>query len=68
MCSIRSCGVFDEGRLTDQYGRVTNFRSTIIIMTSNLKARVRAGGRLRWRKRRAAISGCRDEVLPARVL
>jgi ATP-dependent Clp protease ATP-binding subunit ClpC len=29
-------GVFDEGRLTDQYGRVTNFRSTIIIMTSNL--------------------------------
>jgi ATP-dependent Clp protease ATP-binding subunit ClpC len=31
-------GVFDEGRLTDQYGRVTNFRSTIIIMTSNLGA------------------------------
>ena len=29
-------GVFDEGRLTDQYGRVTNFRSTIIVMTSNL--------------------------------
>jgi ATP-dependent Clp protease ATP-binding subunit ClpC len=29
-------GVFDEGRLTDQYGRVTNFRSAIIIMTSNL--------------------------------
>jgi ATP-dependent Clp protease ATP-binding subunit ClpC len=31
-------GVFDEGRLTDQYGRVTNFRSAIIIMTSNLGA------------------------------
>jgi ATP-dependent Clp protease ATP-binding subunit ClpC len=31
-------GVFDEGRLTDQYGRVTNFRSTIIVMTSNLGA------------------------------
>lgn len=31
-------GVFDEGRLTDQYGRVTNFRSTIVIMTSNLGA------------------------------
>lgn len=31
-------GVFDEGRLTDSYGRVTNFRSTIVIMTSNLGA------------------------------
>ena len=31
-------GVFDEGRLTDQYGRVANFRSTIIVMTSNLGA------------------------------
>ena len=30
--------VFDEARLTDPYGRVTNFRSTIIIMTSNLGA------------------------------
>jgi ATP-dependent Clp protease ATP-binding subunit ClpC len=30
--------VFDEGRLTDRYGRVTNFRSAIIIMTSNLGA------------------------------
>jgi len=31
-------GVFDEGRLTDRFGRVTNFRSAIIIMTSNLGA------------------------------
>jgi ATP-dependent Clp protease ATP-binding subunit ClpC len=31
-------GVFDEGRLTDQYGRVTNFRSAVIVMTSNLGA------------------------------
>lgn len=30
--------VFDEGRLTDPYGRVTTFRSSIIIMTSNLGA------------------------------
>jgi ATP-dependent Clp protease ATP-binding subunit ClpC len=30
--------VFDEGRLTDRYGRATNFRSAIIIMTSNLGA------------------------------
>lgn len=28
--------VLDEGRLTDHFGRVTNFRSAIIIMTSNL--------------------------------
>jgi ATP-dependent Clp protease ATP-binding subunit ClpC len=31
-------GVFDEGRLTDSYGRVTNFRSAVIVMTSNLGA------------------------------
>ena len=30
--------VFDEGRLTDQYGRTTNFRSAVIVMTSNLGA------------------------------
>ncbi len=28
--------VFDEGRLTDRYGRITTFRSAVIIMTSNL--------------------------------
>jgi ATP-dependent Clp protease ATP-binding subunit ClpC len=31
-------GVFDEGRLTDPYGRLTLFRSTVVIMTSNLGA------------------------------
>jgi ATP-dependent Clp protease ATP-binding subunit ClpC len=31
-------GVFDEGRLTDQYGRVTDFRSAAVVMTSNLGA------------------------------
>lgn len=31
-------GVFDEGRLTDRFGRVTNFRSSVIVMTSNLGA------------------------------
>ncbi len=30
--------VFDEGRLTDQLGRVTTFRSAVIVMTSNLGA------------------------------
>lgn len=31
-------GLFDEGRLTDRFGRVTNFQSAVIIMTSNLGA------------------------------
>ncbi len=30
--------VFDEGRLTDSLGRITEFRSSLIIMTSNLGA------------------------------
>lgn len=30
--------VFDEGRLTDMLGRVTTFRSAVIVMTSNLGA------------------------------
>lgn len=34
--------VLDEGRLVDAYGRVTNFRNTIIIMTSNLGVSNRA--------------------------
>jgi ATP-dependent Clp protease ATP-binding subunit ClpC len=29
-------GVCDEGRLTDSYGRTTTFRSSVILMTSNL--------------------------------
>ncbi|HEX7859564.1 MAG TPA: AAA family ATPase [Verrucomicrobiae bacterium] len=29
-------GLLDEGRLTDQFGRVTNFRSAIVVLTSNL--------------------------------
>ncbi len=31
-------GLFDEGRLTDAYGRTTNFRSALVVMTSNLGA------------------------------
>lgn len=31
-------GVLDEGTQTDHFGRMTNFRNTIIIMTSNLGA------------------------------
>ena len=29
-------GLLDEGRLTDQFGRVTYFRSAIVVLTSNL--------------------------------
>lgn len=31
--------LLDEGRLTDRLGRITSFRTTVIIMTSNLGAR-----------------------------
>jgi ATP-dependent Clp protease ATP-binding subunit ClpC len=31
-------GLFDEGRLTDPFGKVADFRSSIIVMTSNLGA------------------------------
>src|SRR5882724_9188986 len=31
-------GVFDEGRLTDRYGRVTTFKRAVIVLTSNLGA------------------------------
>lgn len=31
--------VLDEGRLTDRFGRVTSFRNTVILMTSNIGAR-----------------------------
>jgi ATP-dependent Clp protease ATP-binding subunit ClpC len=34
-------GVCDEGRLTDRYGRITTFRSCLIVMTSNLGAQQR---------------------------
>jgi len=31
--------VLDEGRLTDNYGRVINFKNTVVIMTSNVGTR-----------------------------
>ncbi len=38
--------VFDDGRLTDNKGRVADFRHTIIIMTSNLASAFSPGGPL----------------------
>jgi ATP-dependent Clp protease ATP-binding subunit ClpC len=37
--------VLDEGRLTDNYGRVIDFKNTVLIMTSNLGARDISKGR-----------------------
>ena len=36
--------VLDDGRLTDGHGRTVDFRNTIIIMTSNIGARMLTGG------------------------
>ncbi|MDP3773105.1 MAG: ATP-dependent Clp protease ATP-binding subunit [Gemmatimonadales bacterium] len=39
--------VLDEGRLTDNYGRVIDFKNTVVIMTSNVGARdITKGGTL----------------------
>lgn len=38
--------VFDDGRLSDPKGRVADFRHAVIIMTSNLGAKVRTGPQL----------------------
>ena len=49
--------VLDDGRLTDNKGRVVNFKNTIIIMTSNL------GSHLIQEKMEDINDGNRDEVL-----
>ncbi len=57
--------VLDDGRLTDNKGRVTDFRNTIVIMTSNLgseiiRDRMQAAGDARSQ---ALDSKIQDEVL-----
>ena len=42
--------VLDEGHLTDNYGRVIDFRNTVLIMTSNLGARNIAKGGLGFQR------------------
>ena len=32
--------IMDDGRLTDSYGRVIDFKNTVIIMTSNLSSKM----------------------------
>ncbi len=40
MFSIFYCRYLDDGRLTDNKGRVVNFKNTIIIMTSNMGSHI----------------------------
>ncbi|MEO5509632.1 MAG: ATP-dependent Clp protease ATP-binding subunit [Longimicrobiales bacterium] len=56
--------VLDEGRLTDNYGRVIDFKNTVIIMTSNLGARdIQKGKGLGFHQREgAAYESMRDRV------
>ena len=49
--------VLDEGHLTDNYGRVIDFKNTVLIMTSNLGARdISKGGGLGFQKADAKSS------------
>ena len=58
--------VLDEGRLTDNYGRVIDFKNTVLIMTSNLGARdITKGGKslgFHQRSEGGAYEAMRDKV------
>ncbi len=56
--------VLDEGHLTDNYGRVIDFKNTVLIMTSNLGARDIAKGGLGFQAgdSRTAYDTMRDRV------
>jgi ATP-dependent Clp protease ATP-binding subunit ClpC len=58
--------VLDEGRLTDNYGRVIDFKNTVLIMTSNLGARdITKGGKalgFHQRSDTASYESMRDRV------
>jgi ATP-dependent Clp protease ATP-binding subunit ClpC len=57
--------VLDEGHLTDNYGRVIDFKNTVLIMTSNLGARdISKGGSLGFHDGDAQSS---YEVMQAKV-
>lgn len=48
--------IFDDGRLTDGLGRTVDFSNTIIIMTSNLGARLITGGSMGFEKRQGLLN------------
>jgi len=56
--------VLDEGHLTDNYGRVIDFKNTVLIMTSNLGARNIAKGGLGFQRAdpRSSYEIMRDKV------
>ncbi|MGL4411166.1 MAG: ATP-dependent chaperone ClpB [Bacteroidales bacterium] len=57
--------VLDDGRLTDNKGRVVNFKNTIIIMTSNLGSQIirERFESLTEANREEVVSKSRDEVM-----
>ena len=55
--------VFDDGRLTDRRGNVSDFRHTIIIMTSNLGARLPHGASLGFTPGEEFASGQVDRAV-----
>ncbi len=56
--------VLDEGHLTDNYGRVIDFKNTVLIMTSNLGARNIAKSGLGFQRedRKSSYQVMRDKV------
>jgi len=57
--------VLDEGHLTDNYGRVIDFKNTVLIMTSNLGARdITKGGGLGFQRQdqQASYEAMQDKV------
>jgi len=60
--------VFEEGRLTDSFGRKVDFRNTIIIMTSNVGAElIRKSGSLGFKDQKEEVSyqEMKDKLLEA---
>ena len=57
--------VLDEGRLTDNKGRVADFRNTIIIMTSNMGAHIIQEnlGRIETKSQSTVLENTKREVL-----
>src|SRR5688500_13588074 len=57
--------VLDDGRLTDNKGRVVNFKNTIIIMTSNLGSQIIQDNfeGVNERNKESVVEKTRDEVM-----
>ena len=58
--------VLDDGRLTDSFGRIVDFKNTVVIMTSNLGARsIDKGGSLGFKKQddKVTYQGMKGKVV-----